>query len=64
MAGVGVLGYASFQHVEHGLTDGRIHHLHHTSHHAACLNREEEEEGGGGGGEEEANTNHVLSLLL
>ncbi len=39
MAVVGVLGYAAFHHVEHGLTDGSIHHLHHTSHRAACSHK-------------------------
>ena len=39
MAVVGILGYAAFHHVEHRLTDGRVHHLQHTSAHAACLHQ-------------------------
>ena len=42
MATVGVLRYAAFHHVEHGLTDGRVHHLHHTSHHVACSQKRKE----------------------
>ena len=42
MATVGVLRYAAFHHVEHGLTDGRVHHLHHTSHHAASPQKRKE----------------------
>jgi len=53
MASVGILRYAAFHHIEHGLTDGRIHHLHHSSDHAACLPRRRRR----------SNTHGVLSLL-
>jgi hypothetical protein len=36
MAIVGILRYAPFHHVEHGLTDGSVHYLHYSSDCAAC----------------------------